>query len=79
MLPITPTPVAPPPLRIALLLLPSFPSLGLAAVVEPMAIGNWLSQKVLFEWTLLSFDGEPVQASNGLVSAVSDECMEGSF
>lgn len=72
MLPTITPPDAPPPLRIALLLLPSFPSLGLAAVVEPMAIGNWLSQKSLFEWSLLSLDGEPVQANNGLVSAVSD-------
>ncbi|BAU73938.1 GlxA family transcriptional regulator [Metapseudomonas furukawaii] len=58
------------PLRVGLLCLPSFPSLGLAAVAEPLAIANWLSQKRLFQWTLLSLDGEPVQASNGLSSQV---------
>ncbi len=58
------------PLRIGLLLLPAFSNLGLAAVIEPLAIANWLSQRRLFEWTLLSLDGQPVQASNGLSSGV---------
>ncbi|RJG13573.1 GlxA family transcriptional regulator [Pseudomonas cavernicola] len=60
------------PLRIAVLLLPSFSNLGLAAVIEPLAIANWLTQRQLFEWTLLSLDGQPVQASNGLCSLVAD-------
>ncbi|MDN6859105.1 GlxA family transcriptional regulator [Pseudomonas sp. CAN2814] len=60
------------PLRVALLLLPSFPGLGLAAVVEPLAIANWLGGEALFEWTLLSLDGKPVTASNGLTSVVNE-------
>ncbi len=70
--------VAPPsrfrrePLRVGLLLLPSFPGLGLAAVVEPLAIANWLGGEALFEWQLLSLDGEPVTASNGLTSTVHE-------
>jgi AraC family carnitine catabolism transcriptional activator len=59
------------PLRIAVLLLPSFSNFGLAAVLEPLAIANWLTQRAIFEWTLLSLDGEPVQASNGLVTVAS--------
>ncbi len=58
------------PLRIAVLLLPSFSHLGLAAVIEPLAIANWLTQRALFEWTLLSLDGQPVPASNGLCTMV---------
>jgi AraC family carnitine catabolism transcriptional activator len=60
------------PLRIAALLLPSFSNLGLAAVIEPLAIANWLTQRLLFEWTLLSLDGQPVQASNGLSTLVAE-------
>jgi len=59
------------PLRIAVLLLPSFSHLGLAAVIEPLAIANWLTQRPLFEWTLLSLDGQPVPASNGLCTTVA--------
>ncbi|NWA03601.1 GlxA family transcriptional regulator [Pseudomonas gingeri] len=60
-----------PPRHIAVLLLPAFSQLGLAAVIEPLAIANWLSQRTLFQWTLLSLDGQPVPASNGLSTAVS--------
>lgn len=55
-------------MRIAVLMLPSFSNLGLAAILEPLAIANWLAQRSLFEWTLLSLDGQPVQASNGVSS-----------
>ncbi|WP_085718518.1 GlxA family transcriptional regulator [Pseudomonas sp. B28(2017)] len=60
------------PLRVAVLLLPSFSNFGLAAVLEPLAIANWLTQRTVFEWTLLSMDGEPVQASNGLTTVAND-------
>ncbi|MFJ5299512.1 AraC family transcriptional regulator [Pseudomonas sp. NPDC088368] len=66
--PINRCPDATTPRRIAIVLLPSFSNFGLAAVIEPLAIANWLSQRTLFEWTLLSLDGQPVQASNGLMS-----------
>ncbi|MBV6753589.1 GlxA family transcriptional regulator [Pseudomonas chlororaphis] len=59
------------PWRIAVLLLPSFSHLGLAAAIEPLAIANWLTQRPLFEWTLLSLDGQPVPASNGLSTVVA--------
>ncbi|MGE8067512.1 GlxA family transcriptional regulator [Pseudomonas sp. NPDC089569] len=60
------------PLRVAVLLLPSFSNFGLAAVLEPLAIANWLTQRQLFEWSLLSLDGSPVQASNGLTTVADD-------
>src|SRR5476651_1877005 len=59
------------PWRIVVLLLPSFSHLGLAAAIEPLAIANWLTQRPLFEWTLLSLDGQPVPASNGLSTLVA--------
>ncbi len=51
--------------RLGLLLLPEFSNLGLAAVVEPLFVANWLAQRPLFEWRSLSADGKPVRASNG--------------
>ncbi len=59
---------ASPPLRIGILLLPSFSNFGLASLIEPLSIANWLAQCNLFQWTLLSVDGQPVPASNGLLA-----------
>jgi AraC family carnitine catabolism transcriptional activator len=39
--------------------------LGLAAALEPLFVANWLAQRTLFEWQVVSVDGEPVRASNG--------------
>ncbi|MDF0731372.1 GlxA family transcriptional regulator [Pseudomonas entomophila] len=60
---------ASPPVRIGILLLPSFSNFGLAALIEPLSIANWLAQRSLFQWTLLSVDGQPVPASNGLLAS----------
>jgi AraC family carnitine catabolism transcriptional activator len=54
------------PHRIGAILTPQFSYLGLALLLEPLHIANWLSQSTLFEWSLLSADGGPVPASNGL-------------
>jgi AraC family carnitine catabolism transcriptional activator len=69
----------PAPRRVGILVLPQFSNLGLALVIEPMAIANWLSQRTLYEWTVLSIDGEPVQATNGMIAPtrpVSNETGE---
>ncbi|SFD16078.1 AraC family transcriptional regulator, carnitine catabolism transcriptional activator [Pseudomonas citronellolis] len=62
-------PLAREPQRIGILLLPCFSNFGLAALIEPLSIANWLAQRKLFDWTLLSLDGKPVPASNGLLAA----------
>lgn len=54
------------PHRLGLLLLPQFSFLALGAVLDPLFILNWLTQSHRFEWHLLSVDGAPVTASNGL-------------
>jgi AraC family transcriptional regulator, carnitine catabolism transcriptional activator len=56
------------PRRIGILLMPQYSNLGLALIIEPMAIANWLSKHKLFEWTLLSMDGQPVAATNGMTT-----------
>jgi AraC family carnitine catabolism transcriptional activator len=52
--------------RLAIVILPDFSNLGLAAAVEPLFVANWLSQNRLFDWSVLSVDGLSVQASNGM-------------
>jgi AraC family transcriptional regulator, carnitine catabolism transcriptional activator len=51
--------------KIAFLVLPEFSYLGLAAAMEPLFVANWLAQRTLFEWQVVSVDGKPVRASNG--------------
>ncbi len=48
------------------MVLPEFSHLGLAAATEPLFIANWLAQAPLFEWRIVSVDGAPVRASNGM-------------
>jgi AraC family carnitine catabolism transcriptional activator len=59
--------------RLALLLLPEFSNLGLAAVTEPLFVANWLAQETLFEWRAVSADGRAVRASNGAVVQVEGD------
>jgi AraC family carnitine catabolism transcriptional activator len=59
--------------KVALLLLPEFSHLSMAAATEPLFIANWLAQRVVFEWKLVSSDGAPVRASNGRAMAVDGD------
>lgn len=52
--------------RVALLVLPQFSHLGLSFVVEIMALANWLAQRPLYQWRIVSADGRPVRATNGM-------------
>ena len=59
--------------RLAFLILPEFSHLGLAAAIEPLFVANWLSQQTRFEWRVVSADGQPVRASNGMVMPVDGD------
>src|ERR1700736_6718331 len=59
--------------KLAVLLLPEFSNFGLAAVIEPLFIANWLAQHAAFAWRSISFDGKPVRASNGSIVAVDGD------
>ena len=58
------------PFRIAFVLLSDFSNLGLAAAVEPLFVANWLTKRRVFHWQFLSLDGQPVRASNGMLTTV---------
>ncbi|MFD1554751.1 GlxA family transcriptional regulator [Paraburkholderia silviterrae] len=56
------------PRHVGILAMPQFSNLGLGLLIEPLAIANWLAQRPLFEWTVLSIDGQPVRATNGMLT-----------
>lgn len=62
--------------KLAFLILPDFSNLGLALAVEPLFVANWLAQKRLFQWSVLSVDGDPVRSSSGLPVAVDGALAE---
>ncbi len=54
------------PLQIDFLLVPDFSMMAFTSAVEPLRAANRLSERELYRWQLLSRDGQPVQASNGI-------------
>ena len=55
---------------ILFLLVPDFSMIAFTSAIEPLRIANRLSGRRLYEWRLLSRDGEPVSASNGIAIQV---------
>ena len=51
---------------IAFLLVPNFSMIAFTSAVEPLRIANRLSGRTLYRWPLISKDGAPVVASNGI-------------
>lgn len=55
--------------RFGFLLIPGFSMLSLAAAVEPLRMANAQAGRDLYAWDFVSWDGEPVAASNNMVTA----------
>jgi AraC family transcriptional regulator, carnitine catabolism transcriptional activator len=51
---------------VGIVLLPSFSYLTLASLTEPLFVANWLAERPLYRWRLLSVDGANTEASSGL-------------
>ena len=51
---------------IGFFMVPSFSMIAFASAIEPLRLANRLSEKALYEWVLISRDGGPVTASNGI-------------
>jgi len=58
--------------RMAFLLVPQFSMMAFSAAIEPLRSANRMGERQLFEWRLISVDGEPVVASNGIPIAVQE-------
>ena len=52
--------------RIGFYLVPRFSMMAFSSAVEPLRMANQLAGETLYAWSLLSSDGHPVAASNGL-------------
>lgn len=61
---------------VAFLLIPNFSMIAFTSAVEPLRIANRLSGRTLYRWPLISKDGAPVVASNG-ISVQVDLAMTG--
>ncbi|MGB8712971.1 MAG: GlxA family transcriptional regulator [Onishia taeanensis] len=60
------TPSLPSPERLGFLLLPRFAMVAFFSAIEPLRIANRISGRALFHWEVVSRDGRPVTASNGM-------------
>ena len=56
---------APQPQEIHFLLMPGFSVMGFVSAIEPLRVANRF-QPETYRWTILSLDGGPVKASNGM-------------
>jgi len=54
------------PRKIGFLLVPQFSMIALASAVEPLRLANRAADKTLYQWSILSVDGQPVKSSNGI-------------
>lgn len=54
------------PRRLGLLLVPGFPMMAFSSATEPLRAANLIADRTLYDWRLLSADGEAVQASSGI-------------
>lgn len=62
---------------IGFLLEPNFAMMGFAAGIEPLRQANRLSGKELYRWRLVSADGKPIQASNGIALTPDHSLADG--
>lgn len=63
--------VAGPPERIGFLLVPQFSMMAFVSAVEPLRAANRLAERALYEWEIVTADGQAATASNGM-SLVAD-------
>lgn len=48
------------------LVLPGFSMIAFASAIEVLRMANYISQQPLYRWSVITFDGASVEASNGL-------------
>ncbi|WNK20001.1 GlxA family transcriptional regulator [Halomonas piscis] len=68
----------PTPEPVGFLLLPRFSMMAFFSAVEPLRIANRISGRPLFDWMLISEDGSPVTASNGM-TLLADQSIDQAY
>lgn len=66
------------PYVVGFYLFDAFPMMAFAAAIEPLRAANRLAGQRLFDWRLISHDGKPVSASNGIPVATHASLAEAS-
>lgn len=61
------------PQEIALILVPEYTMMPVTAAIEPLRLANRGAEKPLYKWTMHSVDGQPVAASNGILTMVDGD------
>jgi transcriptional regulator GlxA family with amidase domain len=61
------------PQHVALIVVPEFTMMPVTAAVEPLRLANRHAERELYRWSLHSVDGEPVAASNGILTMVNGD------
>ncbi|MER8543924.1 GlxA family transcriptional regulator [Mesorhizobium sp. M1334] len=56
-----------------ILALPGFSQLGLSSFVDPLRLANSVADQRVFEWTIVSPDGKPVECASGFSLAVAGD------
>jgi len=52
--------------RFGFLLVPNYSMIAVSSAIEPLRMANRLADQELYQWPVLTMDGNPVTASNGL-------------
>ena len=55
------------PIRFGFLLVEKYSMIAMSSAIEPLRMANRLSQLPLYEWPVITLDGQAVSASNGLM------------
>jgi len=58
------------------LLCPDFSMIAFATAIEPLRLANRVAQRRLYDWRLMSADGQPVTCSNGAVIQVDSGLVD---
>jgi transcriptional regulator GlxA family with amidase domain len=59
------------PNEVALVVVPGFSMIAFTAAIEPLRLANYCTGRPLYAWSVVSTDGRPVVASNGVEVAVA--------
>ena len=65
--------------RVGLLTLPEFTMIAFSSAIEVMRMANHLSGQTHYSWTVITVDGRPVSASNGLAQVQTSTYNTGDF
>ena len=63
------------PLHLGFLLLPEYSMIAFTSGIEPLRMANRLSGKTLYQWSVITTDGEPVKSSSQL-TVLADKALQ---